>query len=532
MRKNILVTNKELIGGDQSVIISRTDIKGIIQDANHTFIEVSGYSREELIGKPHNILRHPDMPQWAFRDLWATIKSGKPWTGVVKNRCKNGDHYWVVAYVTPIIINGVITGFTSFRTFASRAQIEAYDALYRKYIDRPPLSYRLSKLTNKFGFKTACVAVAAFTSLEFYQWLLVPRLPGSLHAVATVLGELSALIAVPVCLTRLLIRRSRPLEKALSHVQATGDLTYCFPLDNLEETRELQVSLNAFMLSLRNIVLEFKKDVIDLRKASGDLAAMSSEVEQASTQQSDAVQHVAGALDEILKATQTINQSVHDLISLADVTKNMNEDGTGLVSGAMEEVLKVNDMTDRSAENIKTFLGMAKRIGELASAITDVTKQTDLLALNAAIEAARAGPAGRGFAVVADEVRTLAEHSRTTAADITSLAAQMAQQSEQVGAAVDEQLAALHRVKDSMRQVTDAFMASSSSAMMVSFQIRSVASAAQEQSCGMKQIADNTENVSLEISHNRAATTDVSRLSSELTNLTEALESELARFTT
>ncbi len=113
MRKNLPVTQREFPFPKGGTLVSTTDLKGRITYCNPSFIEVSGYSREELLGQPHNLIRHPDMPAEAFRDLWATVQNGKPWGGVVKNRRKNGDHYWVFANVTPLIEGGQTVGFVS-----------------------------------------------------------------------------------------------------------------------------------------------------------------------------------------------------------------------------------------------------------------------------------------------------------------------------------------------------------------------------------------------------------------------------------
>ncbi len=130
--KNASVTQKEVTFPPGKVLISKTDTKGIITYANDAFVAISGYSREELIGKSHNIVRHPDMPPQAFKWLWDTLKAGRPWRGVVKNRCKNGDHYWVRATIAPIIENGNVTGYLSVRRPPSREQVAEAEALYRK----------------------------------------------------------------------------------------------------------------------------------------------------------------------------------------------------------------------------------------------------------------------------------------------------------------------------------------------------------------------------------------------------------------
>ncbi len=132
MKTNLPVTQKEIALTDASSIVSKTDLKGRITYINRDFLEISGFTEAELIGQPHNIIRHPDMPPEAFADLWQTVKSGKPWNGMVKNRCKNGDHYWVEANAAPIRENGEVIGYMSVRTKPSRQQVEAAEALYAK----------------------------------------------------------------------------------------------------------------------------------------------------------------------------------------------------------------------------------------------------------------------------------------------------------------------------------------------------------------------------------------------------------------
>ncbi len=124
MRVNVPVTNEEYVLPEGEVIVSRTDPKGRITYVNEAFIRSSGFSRDESMGQPHNFIRHPDMPPEAFADLWITIKAGKPWSALVKNRRKNSGFYWVKANVTPMVDGGRITGYMSVRTKPSRAEID------------------------------------------------------------------------------------------------------------------------------------------------------------------------------------------------------------------------------------------------------------------------------------------------------------------------------------------------------------------------------------------------------------------------
>ena len=161
--KHAQVTQKEVPFPAGGVLVSKTDTKGIITYANDAFVEISGFSREELIGKNHNIVRHPDMPPQAFKWLWDTLKSERPWRGMVKNRCKNGDHYWVRATVAPIVEGGNITGYVSVRKAPTRNQIAEAEALYRKL--------------NESGAQV----VSKYERFKFKNWSMKGKLQASIQ---------------------------------------------------------------------------------------------------------------------------------------------------------------------------------------------------------------------------------------------------------------------------------------------------------------------------------------------------------------
>ncbi len=135
MRSNLPVSTQELLLPADATLVSTTDLKGRITYCNGPFIEVSGFSREELIGQPHNLIRHPDMPPEAFRDMWAAIQAGHPWSAMVKNRRKNGDFYWVVANVTPLMQGEQPVGYMSVRTCPTREAVRDAEALYARMRD-------------------------------------------------------------------------------------------------------------------------------------------------------------------------------------------------------------------------------------------------------------------------------------------------------------------------------------------------------------------------------------------------------------
>ncbi len=136
MRTNLPVTDKEVLLAPETLIVSKTDLKGRITYINRDFVEISGFTEAELIGEPHNLVRHPDMPVEAFDDFWRTLKENRPWTGYVKNRCKNGDYYWVEANATPMWENGQVTGYMSVRRMVDRATIQTVDGIYRQFREK------------------------------------------------------------------------------------------------------------------------------------------------------------------------------------------------------------------------------------------------------------------------------------------------------------------------------------------------------------------------------------------------------------
>ena len=133
MRTNLPVTSQEYPLRDGVAIVSRTDLKGRITYINDDFVEASGFTEAELIGQAHNIVRHPDMPPQAFADMWRTLKGGETWTALVKNRRKNGDHYWVRANATPVVRGGRLAGYLSVRTKPARAEVATAEALYERF---------------------------------------------------------------------------------------------------------------------------------------------------------------------------------------------------------------------------------------------------------------------------------------------------------------------------------------------------------------------------------------------------------------
>ncbi|MCA1771501.1 MAG: PAS domain-containing protein, partial [Halomonas sp.] len=167
MRNNQPVTQQEYPLTEETVLISRSDLKGNVTYANPTFVEVSGYSRDELVGAPHNIIRHPDMPEAAFKDLWKTLQAGTTWQGLVKNRRKNGDHYWVHATLAPLRDGDRIVGYTSVRRKASPKAVAKAEKIYAEMREKgKSRHYTLVRGAIRRKGLTGIFARFKFTSLR------------------------------------------------------------------------------------------------------------------------------------------------------------------------------------------------------------------------------------------------------------------------------------------------------------------------------------------------------------------------------
>lgn len=181
MRVNQPVTRVERHLQEGAFVVSTTDLRGIITYANDEFIRVSGFTREELIGQPQNLVRHPDMPPAAFEDLWRTVKAGEPWQGLVKNRCKSGDFYWVDASVTCIVEKDQVVGYVSIRSKPTADQIEEAERIYAASRAGKPMEDPETKIwipLPHMDFK-ARVWVAAATVLAIFFLATMVSLMGS-----------------------------------------------------------------------------------------------------------------------------------------------------------------------------------------------------------------------------------------------------------------------------------------------------------------------------------------------------------------
>ncbi|MFL9924627.1 methyl-accepting chemotaxis protein [Herbaspirillum lusitanum] len=453
MRMNTPVSNVERPLLDGKSIVSKTDLKGNITYVNPYFIEVSGFNEEELLGAPQNLIRHPDMPAEAFADMWKTIKSGTPWTGLVKNRSKSGDHYWVRANVTPIRENGQVVGYMSVRTKPERQAVADAEKLYasirkgqakgialeRGEVVSTGLAGRLAKLAH-IPLKTRItlsmsllllmqlsVAVAGFFS-RHDLWV------GGLAA-ASVLVTLSLWAALHGALVR-------PLQQALDVTYAItgGDLSSRITSDRHDETGRLLRALRQMNINLTAIIGDVRTNVETISGATREIASGNLDLSRRTEAQAANLEETASSMEQL---ASTVKQNAAHALQ-----------ANQLADSASSIALKGGDVVTKTGATMSEISESSKKIVDIIGLIDSIAFQTNILALNAAVEAARAGEQGRGFAVVASEVRSLAQRSAGAAKEIKTLIDDSVEKVEIGNRLVDNASSTMSEIVDSVKRVT------------------------------------------------------------------------------
>ncbi len=435
MRVNEPITNREIPLPEGEMLVSRTDTGGRITFCNAAFVQVSGFTMEELAGAPHNIVRHPHMPQAAFADLWATTKAGRPWEGLVKNRTKAGDFYWVRANVTPVMEGGAVTGYVSIRTAPTRAEVAQAEAAYAamRGKGRHGLALRdgrlvpagwMARLLQAGRSVTGRLALAgAAACLGVSAALAMPDT--AMAAVSAGLGLAGMLGGGWAALNA-----QRQALSGLRHhfaLIAAGDFEAPMPEPAAAEFHSLSSQTRALRARLGYALQERREN--DRRAAEDRRAAiadMADKVEEETRRAVAAVTGRAEAMSERAAAMAEASEMLHMNAGRADAAAQQARGNVQAVAAATEELAaSIREITIQTAragqvarnavagseatqDTIRSLADTVSRIGEVVTLIREIAARTNLLALNATIEAARAGEAGKGFAVVASEVKELA----------------------------------------------------------------------------------------------------------------------------
>uniref|UniRef100_UPI00082E1D4B methyl-accepting chemotaxis protein n=1 Tax=uncultured Acidovorax sp. TaxID=158751 RepID=UPI00082E1D4B len=476
MRTNLPVSHKEYFFPESQLLVSTTDARGHITHCNTAFAEVSGYSYDELMGQPHNLIRHPDMPPEAFKDMWATIGRGRPWSGIVKNRRANGDHYWVEANVTPILDNGKPVGYMSVRFRPTREQVAAAEELYAKVAQERasghhtfklhagrvrPLGWRDAfgplhrlSLTQRLALGLAGVlaAGAAPAAMGMTGWAAMAAQWGCSAVAAG--GLLAWFYRSVACVINQVDDFSAAL--AACNLKSTMIKPHPHVLASLvRNVWQVQVNLRAVIGDVRAEVGVFSQATARISASAQDLAARTED-------QASSLQETAASMEQLASTVQQTADAARQIAAQSQQSSDIAQQGSTAVGSANASMQAIE--------------ASSRRMADIIGIIEGIAFQTNILALNAAVEAARAGEQGRGFAVVASEVRELAQRSAQAAREIHQLISESSEQvSSGAGYAAQAQ-ATIASVERSVKQVTSL--------------MSQITSATGEQSVGIGQVND------------------------------------------
>ncbi|MPV68305.1 PAS domain-containing methyl-accepting chemotaxis protein [Burkholderia sp. BE17] len=471
MRNNQPVTQQEFDFPDDVTLMSTTDADGTITYANTTFAQVSGFSNEELVGQPHNVVRHPDMPREAFADMWATLRRGEPWTALVKNRRRNGDHYWVRANAIPVMRDGEPQGYMSVRTRAPRDETAAADALYRAFREGKAGQRRFHKglviRTGLLRIASLSQTMSVRARVHAAPCVLAPAVIGAGWACGLAGGGLAAFAGVTVAVAAaaglwLDAQIVRPLKRL--HDQAlnvaTGESRRGARMNRVDEIGMTLRTINQLGLMFRWLVDDVSEQVHNVQRASNEIAQGNNDLSARTEQAASSVQQTAASMAEMTATVDSNAETALQANRLSVSASDAAERGGKAVS---EVVTTMNDITDSS-----------RKIADIIGVIDGIAFQTNILALNAAVEAARAGEQGRGFAVVAGEVRALAQRSANAAKEIKTLIGASVERVESGARIVDGAGKTMEDIVTQVKRVSDL--------------IAEISSSTAEQSTGVAQV--------------------------------------------
>jgi len=428
--------DRETLVPENVFIFSRTDPKGSITEANQAFADLSGFTVDEMIGKPHNMIRHPDMPKEAFADMWKSLKSGRPWQGVVKNRRKDGGFYWVFATVSPVRgEGGRVIGFQSLRRKPSRALVKKADDAYRRirngdrtirieegraidnqssltrWITRPDLRFALGSILG-------LAASLAGLSLEFggIRFPVVRAVSGA----AFVLGAMGALFVLFGTLPNLL-RDLDQIETYLDALLFTGDFTAPFDLDHHGRSARIAGKIGLLTGWVQSTIQCIHDAVVPVGQGTEQIRIAIQQIDESAAAQNLATSSVAAASTQLDLTIREVTQHLHSTETSVRETGCRATEGADVSHRAADHINELDTQLKVTSVEVEALGASSTEVGAIAKVIREIANQTNLLALNASIEAARAGDAGRGFAVVANEVRSLADRTMKATAEIDAL---------------------------------------------------------------------------------------------------------------
>ncbi len=462
-------------------LVSESDLKGNILYVNDKLLEVTGYTREECIGKPHSMFRHADSPKEVFKDMWATIGKGRIFRAIIKNRKKDGSPYYVDAIIAPVMgPNGKPAKYIGVR----------YDITEQKL--------REEEVEAAMKEQAGVIEVVR----------------------AMAKGDLT--------------------KRVKSDSEVAGEVNEA--LDNLDKVLS---SFNTSAEFVSNSSGNLLKRSEGIKNSSNEVASAISQMAKGAQDQALRTDESSKLVDGVMKSSMEMQEKADIIKRTAEDGQKRSEEGLKIIKNLVANMTGIDSSALKTSESIAILTERAEEIGRTLRVITDIAAQTNLLALNAAIEAARAGDAGRGFAVVAEEIRKLAEDSRKSAVDIEKIISDVQKDTVSAGKAIESMQSSVKEGGSATKDAENIFVEIASSSDItfqhskeiltsslgqkeaidaVVKNIEQIVVVAEETAAGTQQIASSSQELN-------SGMMEITDASNQLSKIAEDLKSGIKKFT-